>query len=392
MIIENLPDLTEHCKSAAEWEAQRDELLKVVTNTEYGMRPELDYTYVSRIMDTDHDAADGAAVRKTIEVCIKSSKGKWSYPVYLWIPKSEDPVPVNLFLSVRKRESAPPALPAGETVESMMEKIKTMIRHPERSMPNEMPAVTEPFYMERDIDTEYWPVRRCLEQGIAMAGVYLDDMELDDPRLFPGGLAAVFSGKERAENEWGAIAVWAFGASCALDAVLESGRFDESRISIAGHSRAGKAAIAAGINDTRFNCTVSNESGCCGSAISREKEGENILSIQCSFPHWFAPGFKKYGNREEALTFDQHTVLALIAPRKLYVTSGAKDCWSGPAWEYEGIRQASKIWELYGEKSLFGEELPEVNQPLQQPSLAYHRREGGHALRAYDWEEFIKYF
>lgn len=391
MQISGLPDVTKDVKSVEEWEEQRQELLQTVMNIEYGVRPELAYRCSNRVVDTDVNAADGIAMRKTIEVCMATEMGQWTFPVYLWSPKAEARPPLNLFLSVRKRKSVPPSLPAGETVDTMLVKLAPMVRHPERSMPNEMPTVTEPFYMDKDIDTEYWPVRECLKKGIAMAGVYLDDIELDNPNEFPSGLAALFSKKERSQKEWGAIAVWAFGASRALDAILEHGKFDESRISVTGHSRAGKAAIVTGINDMRFSCTIANESGCCGSAISREKEGESVMSIQCSFPHWFALGFRNYANNEEALPFDQHSVLALLAPRKLYVTSGYNDCWSGPAWEYEGIRQAARVWELYGETSIFQEEMPEVNQPVRQPSLAYHRREGGHALKKFDWKEFEKF-
>ena len=390
MKIKNLPDLIKDYKTVEEWEKDRGRLLQTVMSTEYGIRPDIPFECVYKCIE-EEQVLDGNAVRKTLEVCVKTQKGEWKYPVYLWTPKKGRLVPLNLFLSVRKRKSAPPSLPEGETVESVLKKLPDMIRHPERSMPNEMPEVTEPFYMDRDIDTEYWPVRMCLKQGIAMAGVYLDDIELDNPNEFPSGLAGVFSGKERGEEEWGAVAVWAFGASLALNAVLDNGTYDPERLSVTGHSRAGKAAIVAGINDERFTCTIANESGCCGSAIAREKEGESVMSIQYSFPHWFPHGFKKYGKNEDMLPFDQHSVLALIAPRKLYVTSGYNDCWSGPAWEYEGIRQASKVWELYGEKSQFPEDMPEANEPVQQKSLAYHVREGGHALRKFDWDQFMKY-
>lgn len=391
MKIAHLPDILENVKNVEEWEQRRKHLWQTVMETEYGIRPDLPYETSFALTDADEEAVDGTAVRKTYEITVKTELGEWKYPLYVWIPKSEEKVPLNLFLSVRKRESVPMALPEGVTMESLMAQMMPLIRHPERSMPQEMPSANPPFYMDKNIDMEYWPVRMCLNEKIAMAGIYIDDVELDNPAAFPSGLASLFSTKERSENEWGAISVWAFGASIALDCLLEHDEFDPEHISVTGHSRAGKAAIVAALNDTRFTRTFSNESGCCGSAISREKEGENITTIQMSFPHWFAPKFKEYAQNEDALPFDQHTVLALLAPRKLYVASGDTDCWSGPAWEYEGIRQASKVWELYGEKSLFTEEMPNVNEPIEQVSLAYHRREGGHDLRRYDWEQFMKY-
>ena len=104
------------------------------------------------------------------------------------------------------------------------------------------------------------------------------------------------------------------------------------KIGITGHSRCGKAALWAGVTDDRFARVMPNNSGCCGTALLRGKHGENISSINLMMPYWFAPAFGKYVGREQELPFDQHTVLALVAPRLLHVASGSTDFWADPPW------------------------------------------------------------
>lgn len=95
-----------------------------------------------------------------------------------------------------------------------------------------------------------------------------------------------------------------------------------------------------------------NNSGCCGAALLRGKHGENISSINLMMPYWFAPGFGKFVGREQELPFDQHTVLALVAPRLLHVASGSTDFWADPPWEHRSAVLASEIYQLYGNPKL----------------------------------------
>ena len=134
----------------------------------------------------------------------------------------------------------------------------------------------------------------------------------------------------------------------------------------------------------RFAWVMPNNSGCCGAALLRGKHGENMVSINAMMPYWFAPTFKSYVGREQELPFDQHMLLALVAPRKLYVTSGSEDYWADPAGEHRSTVLANQVFRLYGSPTML-EAFPEENSPVHAGAQGYHLRTGPHLLTEYDW-------
>ena len=157
-----------------------------------------------------------------------------------------------------------------------------------------------------------------------------------------------------------------------------------------GHSRLGKAALWAGANDPRFAMVVSNDSGCCGAALSKRRIGEDLHRI-LRFRHWFCKGFDIYTDNEEALPFDQHELLALIAPRPLYVASAVGDIWADPRGEFLALTEASRVYALYGKDVLDPAVEPVVGEPLSASCVGYHVREGKHDVTSFDWQCFIRF-
>jgi hypothetical protein len=137
----------------------------------------------------------------------------------------------------------------------------------------------------------------------------------------------------------------------------------------------GKTALWAGAQDERWSIVIANESGEGGAALARRNFGEDVERINAVFPHWFARNFRKYGGRESELPVDQHMLLALIAPRPVYVASAAEDLHADPEGERLATVHAAPVYKLPG--------MPGAG------AIGYHVRPGEHDVKRYDWEQFM---
>jgi len=135
---------------------------------------------------------------------------------------------------------------------------------------------------------------------------------------------------------------------------------------------------------------VSNDSGEGGAALSRRNFGETLASITATFPHWFVPDYLAYAHRVDALPVDQHELLALVAPRPLYVASAADDHWADQRGEFLSLKAAAPVWALYGYPAALGA-MPGVDQPVRAGRLGYHLRTGKHDVLPYDWAQYIAF-
>ena len=239
-----------------------------------------------------------------------------------------------------------------------------------------------------DIPDKYLPMEEILDHGFAVAVLHYESVTSDGPEI--DGLAAMYPIDP--DMGWGKLGMWAFAASRVMDYLETLDAIDHARVCVIGHSRLGKTALWCAAQDERFSMGVSNDSGCSGAAISRGKAGETIADITKRFPYWFCGNYRSWAGREDETPFDQHMLLSLIAPRRLYVCSAAEDEWADPRSEYAGAQAASEVWRFLLCPGLVGPEaLPSPETPLHAGGVAYHLRTGPHFQSRADWGYVMAY-
>jgi len=244
-----------------------------------------------------------------------------------------------------------------------------------------------------------WESEMLIDRGYATATAYYGDFEADHPEGWKTGFRAAISpvgaGTRWEDGDWAAIGCWAWGLSRMLDVLEQVPALDARRVAVHGHSRLGKAALWAGAQDARFALVIANNSGCGGAALNKRLFGETVGVISGhypgrGFPYWFARRFGTFAGREAELPLDAHYLLALIAPRPLYVASASEDPWSDPLGEFLGAVHADPVYHVLEQPGLGVRTQPPVSTPVGR-TLGYHLRPGRHDILPEDWKNFADF-
>jgi hypothetical protein len=352
------------------WEAKRrPEIVSLFETNIYGRVPNVArHAFANyEVVDEDRHALNGKAIRKQV---VASLTGQ-TLTILIYLPVSSKPVPVFLALNFTGNHTILPD-PAIRLSDLWDPKTKTHHTAPEQS---------------RGSSTQ-WQVEKMLARGYGLATVYYQEIEPDFDGGIEFGIRASY--QKPAADEWGAIAAWALGMSRTMDYLLRDPDIDPKRIIAMGHSRLGKTALWAGAQDTRFAMVIAAGSGEGGAALSRRDFGETIQLLNQHFPHWTCDNYKKYSGHAERLPFDQHELLALIAPRPLYLAAAEDDKWADPKGEFLSALAAGPVYRLFGKQGLEGNDMPALEKPIMN-TIGFHIRRGKHEVTAYDWDQFLNF-
>ncbi len=351
-------------RTADQWFKQRrPEIIKLYESEIYGRVPERAPKLTFIVAEIDSNALEGVAVRKHVIGHLGGPEGP-AVNVWLYLPaKAKGPVPALLHLtflgSDPGRASAPAFTKSG------------------RPRPGET-----------------GPLTNILARGYGYATVRYTEFEGDSAAtsLSLARKLALASGQTKpADDEWGTISVWAWGASRVVDYLETDPAVDARRVAIIGHSRLGKTALWAGARDPRFALVFSSCAGEMGSALARRDYGETVDDMAANFPWQFAGNFQKYSGHWKDLPVDAHMLIALNAPRPVFITAGTQDQWADPRGEFLAAVAAGPVFRLLGHKDLGETDGPPVDKPLITGTLGFLYHTGGHAIVSADWQAFFDF-
>ena len=242
-----------------------------------------------------------------------------------------------------------------------------------------------------DNPDRYMPTEELIDNGFAVLSLYYNDISSDSVNFDDGLAKILYHDGKRGATDCGKIAMWAWGAQRVLDfAETLPHKLDMSRSVVCGHSRLGKTALLASATDERFAFAYSNDSGCSGAAIARgtAEGGERIADICRNFPFWFCENYKNYCNNENNMPFDQHFLVASIAPRKVLIGSASEDKWADPLSEMLCCVAASSA---FNKAFVYEDRSPQIDDKFFDGDIGYHMRKGLHYFSREDWLRLIEF-
>ncbi len=323
----------------------RAEMSELLQKEEYGYLPPKPEKLTFEVIEEDNSFCNSEAIFKKISArCVINGKS-FSFPFYSVIPYGNGKFPIIVHLKF------------GTNVSDM-----------------------------------FMPSQELAGRGFACLSFCYKEVTSDDDDMTDGLAGVLYENGQRGDFDAGKIAMWAWAAHRIMDYAQTVPELDITKSVICGHSRLGKTALLAGATDERFAVTYSNNSGCSGAALYKDKVGESIESITDHFPYWFCKNYLKYRNRDNEMPFDQHYLTACIAPRRVYIASAAEDTWADPVSEFLNCVAVSEFYQRAGVAGFVcNDRLPFCRELLHEGNVAYHLREGAHCFGHDDWLYLLQY-
>lgn len=341
---------------AATWFKQRrPEILKFYQTEIYGRIPPQTPRVSWQVQDTDNAARGGTATMRTVIGTMSDKSDGPRMHLTLYTPtKTEQPVPVLLHITFGTGPGRGPTRPAGG----------------------------------------FDLIGEVLARGWGYAAIGYGDIQPDRAERWQEGVIGLTlkPGQLRPEpDEWGTISAWSWGISRVIDYLETDKTINARQIAITGASRLGKTVLWAGAQDERVAAICSIVPGEMGASLIRRDWGETLDDMAQNFPWQFAGNLQKWVGRWHDLPLDQHMLIALCAPRPVYVNGGLTDQWSDPKGEALALIAASPVYRLLGARDLGTAEVPPLDKPLTTGSLGFHYHSSGHTAVPADWKAFLDF-
>jgi hypothetical protein len=340
---------------------RRPEILRMYETEIYGRVPAKTPAVTWKVTETDEKARDGAAVMTKIAGTIGAAPGAPVIKLTLYTPAgAKKPVPVILLVNFGGGTPTPAAQGRGGV-----------------TFPSDPPVAAD-----------------IIARGWGYAHVGYADIQPDRLNTFTQGVvgATLAPGTEHpGPDEWGTISAWSWGVSRIIDYLETNKAVNGKQIALFGHSRLGKTALWATALDERIAATYSSCSGEMGAALARRDWGETVDDMAQNFPWQFAGNFQKWPGRWNEMPVDAHMLIALAAPRPVFITGGTGDQWADPVGMFKAAVAAGPVYRLLGKKDLGVTDLPPLDAPVIAGDIGWHYHTGGHTATPADWKAFLEF-
>jgi hypothetical protein len=312
-------------------------------------------------------ALKGKAIRKQVTLYFTELNAGPRINLLIYLPAGKTPAPVFLGLNAEGNQAV--------AADPGIVEHQVWVKDPVNPLKI---AHLPPDERSRGANAANWQVEKILDHGYGLATFYYQEAEPDSPAGAQEGIRSAMPDR----TDWSAIGVWAWGLSRALDFLLTDHAIDPKHIAAIGHGRLGRAALWAAAQDERFSMAIADDTGKGGASLYTHKGGDTPQHLAATFPHWFTPGFGK-----EPPGVDANELLALIAPRPLYISSAEADAAADPRGEYLAASGAGSVYKLLGKHGLPA--TPPAPNSQQKQDVGYHVRTGKLDVSDTDWDQFL---
>jgi hypothetical protein len=367
----------------SQWPKRRAEILTNATTQMYGTAPARSSRQRFEILEHDGTYFNRLARRRQIRIYFEGESNARFTDLLLYLPLQNKSAPVILGINFWGNH--------------------TLCSDPAILLPSSYSEDGKNIFMDlscvryhratdacRGIDAHRWPVETILKRGYGLATFYRGDIDPDESGSFEISVRAAYPALQGRGDNFSAIGAWAWALQRALDYLVTDPSVDSKRIVAYGWSRLGKAAVWSAASDPRFAALLSQESGSGGVKAFRRGVGEDIHRLNTVFPHWFCQNFRTYNGMDRNLPFDQHLILAAMAPRPVHIASAVDDALSDPPGEFLSAQLATPVYRFLGSTGLRTEVMPQPNAPVFG-RIGYHIRPGGHNVTDYDWQQYLHF-